>query len=235
MSQGKKISEYLNSFFKEKVIETFDSEVNPLLEVALINGRYQLNAGSVNYSFGPLHDAFRRYFKKDQPIINSDSEVLLLGLGAGSVANIIRNELELDCPITGVDIDPAVIEAARKHFALDKLSGLRVVISDAYAFAIECKEAYDFIVFDIYIDDKVPVKFETLKFVRMLSKLLKPGGKVVFNKLQTSLADESGVLMLTRYFQTIFEKTEVVKILVNKDTPNCFITGVKSKNASIDE
>jgi spermidine synthase len=234
MKHSNKISEYLNSFFKEKVIDTFDSEVNPLLEVALINGRYQLNAGSVNYSFGPLHDAFRRYFKKDPPSINAGSKVLLLGLGAGSVANIIRNELELDCPITGVDIDPAVIEAARKHFALDKLSGLRVVISDAYAFAIECKETYDFIVLDIYIDDKVPVKFETLKFVRMLSKLLKPGGKVVFNKLQTSLADESGVLMLTRYFQTIFEKTEVVKILVNKDTPNCFITGVKSKNIQND-
>ncbi len=235
MKHSNRISEYLNSFFKEKVIDTFDSEVNPLLEVALINGRYQLNAGSVNYSFGPLHDAFRRYFKKDPPVLHANSNVLLLGLGAGSVANIIRNELEHDCLITGVDIDPAVIEAAREHFALDKLTGLKVVISDAYAFAIECKEKYDLIVVDIYIDDKVPLKFETLKFVRILSKLLKPGGKVVFNKLQTSLADESGVLMLTRYFQTIFEKTEVVKILVNKDTPNCFITGVKSKNANNEE
>ncbi|MGE5382287.1 MAG: spermidine synthase [Omnitrophica WOR_2 bacterium] len=226
MKKGSKITDYLNSFFTEKVIDIFNSDINPQLEVAIINGRYQLNAGSVNYSFGPLHDAFRKYFSKDQPSLNDDSQVLILGLGAGSVANIIRNELEYKCQITGVEIDTAVVEAARKHFALDKVTNLNVIIDDAYDFVENSTDKYDLIIVDLYIEDKVPLKFESFQFIQNLRRLLYKEGKVVFNKLKQAGKEEMQIEVLTKYFQTIFEKTDIVKVTVNKNCPNYFLTGI---------
>lgn len=234
MRREKKIKMVFNSYFNEQVVDTFHSDINPLLEVALINGIYQLNAGSVNYSFGPLHVAFRKYFRKDPPDLHNDSKVLLLGLGAGSIVRILREELELFCDITGVEIDEAVIRAARKHFSLDKVAGLKVIISDAYDYLERCIDTYDFIAVDIYVDDKVPGKFETAGFIQHLARCLNPGGKVVFNKLQPIEEDEmeeevTAVQALANQFDRIFDTTEIVKVVVNKKCPNCFITGTKNR------
>lgn len=232
MNREKRIRMLFNSYFNEQVIDTFHSEINPLIEVALINGTYQLNAGSVNYSFGPLHEAFRKYFHKDPPSLHNDSKVLMLGLGAGSVVKILREEHELLCNITGVEVDNAVILAARKHFSLDKVAGLKVVVADALDFMEQCSHTYDLIVVDIYVDDKVPVQFETVGFIKHLARCLNPGGKVVFNKLQPVEDDESAVQALVDKFNHAFDNTAVVKVVVNKRCPNCFITGVKNKISS---
>lgn len=227
MSKGKKITGFINSFFNEQVIDSYPSRINPQLEVALINGRYQLNAGNVNYSFGPLHDAFRKYFKKDTPILNDNSKVLLLGLGAGSVIRILKDELEINCHYTGVEADEAVLEIARKHFDLDKIGNLLVVNNDAAEYIQLCNEKFDCIVIDLYIDDIVPAKFETRDFLNNVYHCLLPGGKVVFNKLQKVNHDNSSARALIHLFENIFDEVKVFKIAVNKESPNFFITGKK--------
>lgn len=215
---------YLSSFFREEIIERFPSRINPEIEVAIINGRYQLNAGSVNYSFGPLHDAFRKYFHKDPPKIDEDDQILILGLGGGSVVNILREEYNIKSGITGVDADDAVIEAGNKYFALNKVSNLQVVVQDAYDYVTGCPYKYDLIIIDIYIDDRIPAHFESQPFIHSMGKLLKPRGKVVFNKLQPAGADDAEVKRLSNYFRTEFSRVQVHKINVNKSTPNYFIT-----------
>lgn len=224
MRRGTRVTEYLNSFFKEQVIEMLPSRINPQLEVALINGRYQLNAGNVNYSFGPLHDAFRKYFRQDPPVLNPESDVLILGFGAGSVASILRDELSINCNITGVEADEAVIQLARAHFSLNKHKNLEVIIEDAYDYVMNCGQVYDLIVIDIYIDDEVPARFETRAFLSALVKIMKPGGRVVFNKLQPVRADDTASKSLIKVFESVFETTRVYKISINKDSPNYFIS-----------
>lgn len=225
MHSGKKsVYEYFNSFFSENIIETFNSYHNPTLEVTYINGRYQLNAGSVNYSYGPLHDAFRKYFKKDPPELKEDDRILILGLGAGSAASILRYELHLANSITGVEIDPMVIEAGRKYFDIDKIPLLEIVVEDAYDYVQKCHQKYDLIIIDLYIDDKVPDKFQSLDFIFRLSNCLHKGGKVVINKLiPKGQPDQAYTLM--NHFQTVFDTMVMFEIYINKNTPNCFITG----------
>lgn len=225
MSRGKKITGFIHSFFSEQVIGSYPSKINPLLEVALINGRYQLNAGNVNYSFGPLHDAFRKYFKKDPPELSDNSKVLLLGLGAGSVVRILKDELGINCDITGVEIDETVIEIAKEHFELEKIERLNIVIGDATDYVSSRNEIFDTVIIDIYIDDIVPAKFETRDFIREVARCLNPGGKVVFNKLQKVNHDNSSARALTHIFESVFDKVKVYKIAVNKESPNFFITG----------
>lgn len=226
MYSSKKVYEYLNSFFNGKVIETYHSELNPELEVTYINGRYQLDCGSVNYSFGPLHDAFRKYLRRDPPRLDARSSILILGFGAGSAASILRDECNVNNRIVGVEIDPVVIKVAREHFYLDKLNNVEIVINDAYSYVETNIEKHELILIDLYVDDKIPPKFETPEFISLVSKRLVKGGKVVFNKLVSRNGEQKSFHVLMNTFQNVFDSMEVVKVHVNMDSPNCFITGI---------
>lgn len=220
-----KLSGYLGSFFQEVILDVYQSNINPDLEVAIINGRYQLNAGKVNYSFGPLHDAFRKYFKKDAPNLEDDSKVLILGFGAGSVASIIRNELGLKSHITGIEADEKIIEIAKEHFYLNKLQNTEIHIIDANDYILQCPQKFDLIVIDIYLDDQVPVKFESREFIERIYQCLRVGGKVVFNRLQPTDTGDQTIKVLIGKFNSIFPKVTTVIIPINKKSPNYFITG----------
>lgn len=225
MSFAKDAFAYLSSFTGEHIIARYPSALNPEIEVALVNGRYQLNAGSVNYSYGPLHDAFRKYFRKDPPLLKETDEILILGFGGGSVATILREELLLNSPITGVEADSKMLQAAREHFNIERLTNLLLVEEDAMNFVNHAKQQWSLIVVDIYIDAKVPPVFETASFIAKLRQLLLPGGKVVFNKFAGNEATEYERTSLESVFRQNFDTVRTFKIPVNKKAPNYMITG----------
>jgi len=216
---------YLSSFADEQLIGQYKSLVGPDIEVCLVNGRYQINAGSVNYSFGPLHDAFRRYFRKDPLVPETDAPVLILGFGGGSVAVILREELGLGNPITGVELDEAMLQAGKDHFDIGRLKDLEIHQTDAFEYIRQCTLKYAMIVVDIYIDDNVPPEFETRAFIAELKRCLLPGGKVGFNKLVSDEKTRNERNALEVLFAETFAKWQTFEIPVNKRSPNCMITG----------
>ncbi|HPF64253.1 methyltransferase domain-containing protein [Lentimicrobium sp.] len=218
---------YLSSFAGEQIIEQYAGDVNPVIEVALVNGRYQLNAESVNYSYGPLHDAFRKYFRLDPPELDSGDQVLILGFGAGSVAVILREELGLQQHITGVELDGVVLQVGREHFNIERLPALSIIKDDALTFVDSCPQNYQLIIVDLYLDRLVPPQFEKETFIRSLQRLLTPGGKVVFNKFAGTPALEAEATALEKRFAEVFSGTCTFRIRVNKRAPNLMITGVK--------
>lgn len=216
---------YLGSFAGEQRIDVYKSLVGPDIEVSLINGRYQLNAGCVNYSYGPLHDAFRRYFAKDKPCFDETDPILILGFGGGSVAVILREELGFENPITGVELDEAVLNAANDHFNIGRLRNLKIVRKDAQEYVSACQQKFALIVIDLYVDEFVPPVFETTGFLHKVHNCLLPGGKVVFNKLESDDKTREERIALETIFNNIFARCITFKIPVNKQSPNCMITG----------
>ncbi len=227
MSKIKDTFHYLSSFAGEQLIAHYPSKVGPDIEVCLINGRYQINAGSVNYSFGPLHDAFRRYFNLDPPQLTEEATILILGFGAGSVASILRKERNLSNPITGVELDEMMIKAGQEHFDLKKLTDIDLVIDDACEFIQNCDRQYSLIVVDIYIDDKVPEKFMHDCFIKEIYRCLSPGGKLVFNKLVSDKETANELEHLEKQFRSFFKEVKTIKIPINKFAPNIMLTGVR--------
>jgi len=75
--------------------------------------------------------------------------ILLLGLGGGSVARILR-ALAPEAEIVGVEFDPEVVAAARAHFELDRL-GLELHVEDALALVRREKRRFYLIVEDIFV------------------------------------------------------------------------------------
>ena len=226
MSNLKDTWQYISSFSNEQPIAHYPSKIGPDIEVSLINGRYQINAGSVNYSYGPLHDTFRRYFNLDPPISGKNSPVLILGFGGGSIATILRRELEMPNPITGVDLDEMVIKAGKEHFDLEKLEDVDIVIDDAFEYIQKCRQKFNLIAVDLYINDKVPEKFMQAGFIAEISRCLEPGGKLVFNKLVSGNQDKVELKQLETIFKSFFDEVKTIKVPVNKFSPNMMVTGV---------
>lgn len=219
---------YLGSFGSEQLICRYPSSVGPDVEVCLVNGRYQINAGDVNYSFGPLHDAFRRYFNIDPPLLEPDNPVLILGFGGGSIATILRNERGLSNPIVGVELDEMMIRAGNEHFGTDKISNLKVLNQDALAYMDECNEKFSLIIADVYINEVVPPPFEHETFLSNVKNCLLPGGKFVFNKLVGDFRSDEERHLLESKLNTLYPETMTYRIPVNKKKPNYMLTGILS-------
>jgi spermidine synthase len=169
------------SYFVKRILASRSTPHNPLLEVVYVNGRCVLNARNVNYSFGSLHRVFEEAFAKLRLEERRLRDVLLLGCGAGSVVQILRAKYSRDCAITAVEIDPVVIELAREHFLIDRVPELEIVCMDAAEYVAASPGAYDLVVIDLFVDDRVPEQFRTPGFVKRVGKLLRPGGLLVHN------------------------------------------------------
>jgi len=138
------------------------------LEVRYEAGQLVLNSPSGNQSFGSLHrvwqSVFNRLNLKDSPPQN----VLLLGLGGGSVARILRQELRVAAPITAVEIDPAMVELAQRYFQLDAITGLRIIQGDAIIQAHGLTGRFDLVVVDLFADLDLANGVDTMGFAHAL-------------------------------------------------------------------
>jgi len=78
-------------------------------------------------------------------------KVLVLGLGGGSAARIVR-ALAPEAHIVGVEFDPEVVEVARQAFDIDAL-GLEVVVGDALGFLRHERRRFDIILEDVFVGE----------------------------------------------------------------------------------
>ena len=108
--------------------------------------------------------------------------VLMLGLAGGTAFRVLRHLLP-DCRLTAVDIDPEVIELARKHMDLDALRA-EVIIGDAYSWLETNKRTFDVVIDDIYLAGKTdvfrPREWDS-KLVKHLKRAVAPGGVLAVN------------------------------------------------------
>lgn len=111
--------------------------------------------------------------------------VLLLGLGGGNIVRLFEEHLgsQFSFDITAVEIDPVVVDMARKYFDLDQLD-VRVVIDDARHFLPNDTHQYDIIVIDAYTHEtQIPVMLATQEFFQQTRQHLAPGGVMGINAL----------------------------------------------------
>ena len=221
MKPLKKRSLSIFSYFKEINLESRTSELNPLLEVNMVNGRLVLDTPNANYSFGGLHRAFQKIFKKLDLGSMTFEEILILGYGAGSVASILRNEYDITSVIDGVEHDEVVLSLAKKYFNNDRISSVKFFNEDAYTFMQSNEKRYDMIIVDIYFDQKVPEKFENVQFLGWLKQALSDKGIIVFNKLSYNEEVSNAAFELKDRFEKVIANTEMY--LVPGGVPNYMI------------
>jgi len=110
--------------------------------------------------------------------------VLLLGLGGGSAARIVR-ALAPRALIVGVELDAEVVRLARRWFDLDAL-GIEVVIDDARDYLARERRRFDAVLEDVFVGhgddvhkpDWIPHPGHDLAAARV-----RPGGLLVSNTI----------------------------------------------------
>jgi spermidine synthase len=189
------------SYLKPVTLEYASSEVNPSLEVGLHRGRFQLLSNNAIYSWDDLYTNFMRAFElfdfqKFQP-----KEVLVLGLGLGSVPFMLEKKFGQNPHFTCVELDEVVAEWALKYTFSRMKSTVEVITADASVFVEVCEEEFDLIIVDIFVDDIVPTEFEQAWFLDECARLLSPNGYILYNRLYQK---ERECSLTERFFEHTF-------------------------------
>jgi spermidine synthase len=169
------------SYFFPVVLKKYKSEYSGTLLVMVESGKKVLNTPSVNYSYNSLHRIFKQAFKISHLQLSPGSKALLLGLGGGSIVEILRKHYLSSVEITAVEIDPVIIDIAKNEFNIEKTGPVRIIHQDAFVFMQQVKDAYQLICVDLFIHDKVPLPFLSTHFMSQLVSALAPGGRIYFN------------------------------------------------------
>lgn len=126
--------------------------------------------------------------------------VLILGLGGGSVARLIR-ALAPDAQIVGVEFDPGVVRAARRHFGLDRLR-IEVVIGDALSVLARERRRFDAVIEDVFVG--------VTQRLRKPEGFPDPGLPLAWKRVRSG-----GVLISN----TIHEGAQIARVLSRLDAP----------------
>ena len=108
--------------------------------------------------------------------------LLMLGLAGGTTLRILRHLLPA-CRFTAVDIDGEIVRLARRHMALD-LTGVDVIVGDAYEWLRTNRRTFDVVIDDIYLAGRTDVFRPQAMDGRLLQNLRRcvaPGGVLAVN------------------------------------------------------
>lgn len=108
--------------------------------------------------------------------------VLIIGLGGGSIAKKYNHEfpsMELDV----AEIDPEVIQVAKKYFYFQEGKNVRVHAQDGRLFLMRARQRYDIVLLDAYYADAVPFHLTTREFFQIADSKLTSKGAVVVNMI----------------------------------------------------
>ena len=110
----------------------------------------------------------------------SARRVLYVGLGAGSSEKRLWRDFPA-AQIQVVELDPVVVDVARRYFSLPADSRLQVDVGDGRRFLAENTDRWDVIVIDAFFADAIPAHLVTREFLELARGRLAPGGVVVTN------------------------------------------------------
>ena len=112
-------------------------------------------------------------------------DVAILGLAGGTSARQYVAAYGSSVQITGVEIDPDILDVAKRYFRLDEPNVHPVVADARYWLDTQAKQ-YDVVVMDAYRQPYIPFHLTTKEFFSEVRSHLRPGGVAVVNAGRTA-------------------------------------------------
>ena len=160
----------------------YKSEINGQLELNWYEGKLMLDSKNANYSYGALQRALSVGLQGIGKIkVKQANSILILGMGAGCVIETIRKDFQNNGEITAVEIDPVVVDIAKKYFNIGRFFKVKIVEADAFEFVKKKDVSYDLVIVDLFIDKETPSQFSSTEFLNNLENLIAPLGSLLFN------------------------------------------------------
>ena len=185
------------------ITRRYSSKINGLLEVTYIDGKKVLDSKNANYSYGQLQKVLE--FGVEKIDLNGVKNILLLGMGGGSIVRSLREKFKYTGLIIAVEIDPKVIEIAKEEFGIVESPNQSIVQEDAFIYVKNSNEAFQLIIIDLFIDSEVPTIFFEQEFCRNVADRIDLNGFLIFN-LGMGLKENSGIIRkVMSYFGDEFD------------------------------
>ena len=162
------------------------SPLNGTIEINMLDGKKTVDILNTNYSYGVLQKILHKALKH----INFGYEiktVLVLGMGAGSIVETIREHFYSQAFIELVEIDAQIISIAKEEFEIEKFDNISIVHADAYEYVQQSNKKFDLIIVDVFVVDTIPEKFTTKPFIDAICSLVNQTGYIIYNTMQTTL------------------------------------------------
>lgn len=200
----------------------FPSEINGTLEVTYFNGKKVLDTENANYSYGSLQKILE--FGLTKVDLKTVENILLLGMGGGSIIHSLRNTFAYTKNICAIEIDPKIIKLAKEEFGITTSENLQIIEGDAFQFVKTSKEKFELMIIDLFIDTNVPTIFYGKEFCENASNLIDKEGLIIFNVGMKIEKGSKTIETLTSSFGSGFKFQEYPKV----NGTNTLLIGKKS-------
>lgn len=107
-------------------------------------------------------------------------EILMLGGGAFTLPQFLVSASN-DIRVDAVEIDPELLDIAKKHFNYREPDRVTEYFEDGRSFVNRIDKKYDVIMVDVYGDGVIPFTFTTEEYGRQIDRILADDGIVIVN------------------------------------------------------
>jgi spermidine synthase len=145
---------------------------------------------------------YTRYSTVGLAYASAIDNLLEIGFGGGRTAWYLHKHVPtLD--ITAVELDPAVVDLAKKYFGVRNEDKFRIEVADGRNYMVKSSGTWNIIMVDAYRGPFVPFHLLTEEFFKTVKGKLKPGGVVVQNIEPTTMMFDSAVATIQRVFPNV--------------------------------
>lgn len=148
-------------------------------------------------------------FRAERPVPAMTDEVLIIGLAAGTVSSLYTTVYG-PLPITGVELDPAIIEVGQRYFAMDQ-ANLTAVAADGRRWLQQqpAERRFDLILVDAYRPPYIPFHLTTVEFFQLVRDHLAQDGVLAMNVGRTD-RDYALVASMVATLRRVFPSVMIV-------------------------
>lgn len=165
--------------------ETFrqPSEKNGLIVGRRSFGVWSVTVDGYDQSTPYIRTMWRRALKRvpRHPVVR---QVLLLGLGAGSIVRDLHRRFP-GCRVTAIEWDPEMVALSRRLQAYPPTEAPEVLVGDALEIVPKLGRTFDLIVFDLYRGQNPEPRIAGAAFQQALRDHLAPHGSLLMNVFKT--------------------------------------------------
>ncbi len=165
--------------------------------------------------------SYSRHMMTSLPLVAKPQHILIVGLGGACIERYLYKLLP-EAKIQTVELDPEVLNVARKYFQLYEDARQVVVIGDGRRFMEQSKDKYDLIMLDAFSATSIPYPLSTKEFLEACKGHLNASGIVAANLW---FAEKDYPSMLKTY-DAVFPEWHVVKCA---DSTNAILTAFPVK------
>jgi len=176
------------------------------------------------------HFEYTEYFQ--MPFVwNPDiKRVLMAGLGGGSTQRTFQHYFT-NVMVDTVEIDPAVVEVAKKYFSLTETPTLQIHTNDARQYLRRTTNTYDLILMDAYSTTRygssLPPQLTTKEFFTMANERLSTNGVLAYNVIGQIYGYRAN--LLSALYRTMKEVFPQVYFFPAEESQNVVFVATKSK------